>query len=45
MIDNNTISKLAKEYGSPFFLLDENKIKENIEIFRESFSKYKGKLL
>ena len=43
MIDNNTISKLAEKYGSPFFLLNENKIKENIELFRESFSKYRGK--
>ena len=43
MIDKEVINKLSKKYGSPFFLINETKIKENIDRFRKSFSNYKGK--
>lgn len=43
MIDKEEINKLSKKYGSPFFLINEAKIKGNIDRFRKSFSNYKGK--
>ena len=43
MISKENIKQIAEKYGSPFFLINENKIKDNIDLFNNSFSNYKGK--
>ena len=40
---HNQVKDLAKQFGSPFFLLNEKKIERNIEIFRDCFKNYTGK--
>ena len=34
------VSELAKKYGSPLYLMDENKIRENINAYKDVFKKY-----
>ncbi len=36
------VCALAKEYGTPLYLIDENKIRENCRIYLEAFKKYFG---
>ena len=45
MISLENTQKISKEFGSPFFLVDEKKIKENIDLFNDTFSEYKGKFI
>ena len=34
------VSELAKKYGTPLYLMDENKIRENINAYKDVFKKY-----
>ena len=45
MISEDNIDKISKKFGSPFFLVDEKKIKKNIGVFNKSFSNYKGRFI
>ena len=40
---HNKVKDLAKQFGSPFFLLNEKKIEKNIQTFRNCFKNYTGK--
>ena len=45
MISLENIKKISEKYGSPFFLVSEKMIKENIDLFKKSFSIYKGNFI
>lgn len=45
MISLENIKKISEKFGSPFFLVDEKKIKANIDLFNNTFSKYKGNFI
>ena len=45
MISLENIQKISKKFGSPFFLVDQKKIKENIDLFNNTFSNYKGNFI
>ena len=34
------VTELAKKYGTPLYLMDENRIRENIGAYKEAFKKY-----
>ena len=34
------VSELAKKYGTPLYLMDENRIRENINAYKNAFKKY-----
>ncbi len=36
------VTLLAKKYGTPLYLMDENKIRENCRIYKNAFKKYFG---
>ena len=40
--NNFKVTDLAKKYGTPLYLMDENKIRENINIYTSSLKKYFG---
>lgn len=40
--NNFKVSSLAKKYGTPLYLMDENRIRENINAYKAAFKKYFG---
>ena len=40
--NNFKVSSLAKKYGTPLYLMDENRIRENINAYKTAFKKYFG---
>lgn len=37
---NTNVCELAKKYGTPLYLMDENRIRENINAYKDVFKKY-----
>ena len=40
--NNFKVSSLAKKYGTPLYLMDENRIRENVNVYKTAFKKYFG---
>ena len=40
--NNFKVSSLAKKYGTPLYLMDENRIRENVNAYKTAFKKYFG---
>ena len=36
------VTELAAKYGTPLYLMDEKKIRENCRVYKNAFSKYFG---
>ncbi|MGB9714230.1 MAG: diaminopimelate decarboxylase [Candidatus Bathyarchaeales archaeon] len=43
-VDGVSVLKLAEEFGTPLYLMSENKIRENYRRFNSAFSRHYGKL-